>query len=344
MFGYTLMNQELRRHALAAGLEHDPASDIVVRAMSPMGFTPRPGKRNVLITMWESEDFPPRMRPYLDSADLVITPSRFAAQLLAPHIDAPLVRVPLGVDPAVFAPPARKRRAEAPFMWLMVGAMNARKGWDSLQDAWHRHFFEANSDDPRAMLYVKTTGRVDMAGLAAQVLGWDVAEEHDGVIYVGNVVVDMRALAAQDLVTLYHTAHAFAFPSGGEGWGLTLHEALATGLPAVATRWSGHLDFTDETTVRYVGWRPLASIATKPDGTEAQVMNSAWVDPDELAAAMVDIMRHYDDALAMGLRAARAVRTKFTWEAAGRTLARALARFAAGEALPDERAALTTTQ
>ena len=46
-----------------------------------------------------------------------------------------------------------------------------------------------------------------------------------------------------DMPRLYKAADAFVLPTRGEGWGLPLLEAMAMGLPAIATNFSGHLDF-----------------------------------------------------------------------------------------------------
>lgn len=35
----------------------------------------------------------------------------------------------------------------------------------------------------------------------------------------------------------------FILPSHGEGWGLPLIEAMASGLPTIATAWGGQMDF-----------------------------------------------------------------------------------------------------
>jgi glycosyltransferase involved in cell wall biosynthesis len=51
----------------------------------------------------------------------------------------------------------------------------------------------------------------------------------------------MSAMAA-----LYRRAHAFVLPTRGEGWCLPLLEAMVAGVPAVATAWSGLLEFATE--------------------------------------------------------------------------------------------------
>ncbi len=45
------------------------------------------------------------------------------------------------------------------------------------------------------------------------------------------------------LTQIYRAVDAFVLPSHGEGWGLTLMEAMAMALPTIGTRWSGNMAF-----------------------------------------------------------------------------------------------------
>jgi glycosyltransferase involved in cell wall biosynthesis len=49
-----------------------------------------------------------------------------------------------------------------------------------------------------------------------------------------------------DIPRLYAAVDCFVLPTRGEGWGLPIFEAMAMGLPVIATNWSGQVDFMNE--------------------------------------------------------------------------------------------------
>jgi glycosyltransferase involved in cell wall biosynthesis len=237
-----------------------------------------------------------------------------------PYYSGPIWRCPLGVDTQLYRPAERRWRRGEVFSWLHVGAPNARKGADVIEAAWARHFSQRQDME----LYLKSSrGDVEYQVLAAAMreVGWsEVAED---LWTHGNVTLDMRRLSGHDLAALYATADGFLFPTAGEGWGLTIHEALATALPTVCTRYGGHLEFTSADTVQYVdGTLCAAELATDVnDGSET--LEGALVQPDTLAAAMVAVMEHYPEHRQRARRAAQHVR-QLTWAHAGQRLVRIL--------------------
>ena len=56
------------------------------------------------------------------------------------------------------------------------------------------------------------------------------------------------SLSASDMPRLYAGADAYVLPTRGEGWGRPFMEALAMGLPTIASRWSAVLEFMDDAT------------------------------------------------------------------------------------------------
>lgn len=325
--GYTVANTRLRDALLATGVTFDVRAEVAVHVCTPMAFVPVPDRRNVLYTMWESPDFPERMRMRLGEADLVLVPSRFCADLFRPFCRSVAV-VPLGVDLDLYRPPAAPRewvKGES-FQWLAVGAPNARKGWDVILDVWN-HVFKGR---PECHLYIKIMGSSDAM---KEALGDGWTPHPKGVLVRGNAILDMRRLPAPLLARTYQMSHGFLYPTSGEGFGLTLLEAMATGLPAIVTRYSGVLDFTSADCVRYVDWTPEYAVAeVEGDGEHPDLtLNCAMAKPQEVVDQMMDVMGNYRAARRMGQRAARAARG-WSWPRAGQRLRSALDDFCSSRA------------
>ena len=133
---------------------------------------------------------------------------------------------PRGLDPATLR---ARIGATGRTLFLTVGGIEPRKGTRELVEA-------------MAML----RGRLVPAPLLAIVGGHSFQDYRP---YAASVLERARALgldAGKDIVILgtvpdaeltgwYHSADAFVFPSVKEGWGMALLEAMASGLPAIAT-------------------------------------------------------------------------------------------------------------
>ena len=65
------------------------------------------------------------------------------------------------------------------------------------------------------------------------------------------------------LPAIFAGAHAFVLPSRGEGWGRPHVEAMASGIPVIATNWSGPTAFLDDSVGWPVSFRGLVRV---PDG------------------------------------------------------------------------------
>src|SRR3990172_6304975 len=165
-YGYAVLCEAMRNAAETAGLIVDDGAALAVYVMPPLRFEREPGARAVLFTMWESDDFPPELRPCVDDADLIIVPCSWNVEVFRRHLNPPVLPSPLGIDPILFRPIHRQHRVGDPFAWLWVGAPNGRKGPDVVESAWIAGGFDRRAD---CELYLKTTGNFD-AEVAAEML------------------------------------------------------------------------------------------------------------------------------------------------------------------------------
>jgi glycosyltransferase involved in cell wall biosynthesis len=317
-FGFATHNEQARRALVEAGATVDANASIAVHVAPAHLFCPVPGKRNVLYTAWEMEEIPPGQVAKMRQADAVVVTASFLVSAVARHLPAtPVYYCPLGVDGDVFHAVRRRRPVGRPFRFLWVGAPNARKGWELALQA-----FRPFMGDRRFELYIKTTvtGRIERAS---------------------QVIFDSRRLSTPDLAALYHSAHCLVFPSFGEGFGLTMAEAMATGLPVIYTPWSAALDLAP-LLARCgfpVGYRMIdvqaqdsggivpAGAATTEPAIPARI---AQADVGDLAATMAGVWRDYPRALKIGRRASARIQSEFTWHRTGTTLVDIVRRVSAG--------------
>lgn len=230
----------------------------------------------VAFFFWEESLVPPSTIAALEAGfDAVLAPSRFVARAL---VDSGC-RLP--VRHVGYAPPLEgfaaladrpERRESRPFTFLHVSSAFPRKGVDVLLAAWARAF---TADDP-VRLVLKTfpnphnTVAADLAALQAS---------HRDLAPVVHIDMD---LPPEELHILYLGADAVVLPTRGEGFNVPAAEAMAAGIPLVASAVGGHLDFVGPDTAILVEGRhaPAASHLSEP--------GSLWFEPDAgaLAAAL----------------------------------------------------------
>jgi glycosyltransferase involved in cell wall biosynthesis len=233
------------------------------------------------------------MRPNLRHADRLIAVSRStAAQAVELGADPDRLRViRSGVDTQRFQPrdraAARARLGlspETPII-LFVGNLEPRKAVDRLLHA----FAQVRASLPGARLAVigtgESAGAEDQTALLHQ-LAHDLSLARS-VRFLGRVV-------ESDLLDWYAAANVFALPSSSEAQGIVALEAMACGLPVVASAVGGLLDTIEDGRTGYLV--PFGNVPVL-----AERLASVLSDPA---------------APAIGMAARRAVINDFSWERA----------------------------
>ena len=337
--GYSFHNRMMIKHTMPH-IINDSESNIVLQIVSGDKFEPVKGRINVLFTMWEFIDVPPSYQKALAKADYVIVPSSFCKEIFAPYCKNTPIVCWEGVDPNQYKFVKRERGSKFRFLW--VGAPNPRKGYQSILNV-----IQIADKYPNIEFYLKTTTKkISLVDTIKQTIKhWgqikDVKGGMEGLVRIikripspfntekiftygvhKNIFVDTRKLPLQDLIDLYGKASAFLFPSLGEGWGLTLTEAMATGLPCISTDKTGCADYFDKS-VGYVIKTDVGSLGALPnyglDDCRAYIP-----DTQNFFDQMMRVVTHYGEALKKGRQASYRMRTKFTWERSGLRLAQIL--------------------
>lgn len=169
-----------------------------------------------------------RLKEKLRHADFVVTISRFGkSQMMLNSDPADWERLevcPLGVDTARFTPVTRDRRAGASFTVLTVGQLAPAKGLPVLIKA--------------VSLLVRQRRRVTLKLIGDGLMRQLLEEEARELQVTANVHFEGFRNNAE-LAACYGEADAFVLASFAEGVPVVLMEAMAAGLPCVASRITG---------------------------------------------------------------------------------------------------------
>jgi glycosyltransferase involved in cell wall biosynthesis len=226
---------------------------------------------------WELPDPPQDWRNSEETIDEIWTPSRFSRDSLMRLLRKPVEVVPHYVP----TEPRRQRDRARPFTVLAMADTRsslARKNPAGAVQA----FAEAFGDDPAAQLLLKLTGPDDAVMAFKATLG--------SLARRSNVEILRGHLDDEGLSALYARADVLLSLHRAEGFGLPMLEALARGIPVVATAWSGNTDFTGSANSVAVPYRlvPVQDAAAIYNG-------SCWAEPD-MAAAAAGLRRLADNA------------------------------------------------
>lgn len=214
-----------------------------------------------------------RMKRELERADVILCPSRFVRDsMVANGLPAEKCFInPFGADVGIFQP---RQIIPATPRFICVGTICLRKGHQYL----FRAFAEVKKQLPAAEL-----------------------------ICVGNVKTDFRKewphwrgtfthiphLPHAELAKLLQTCTAFVFPSQEEGFARAIVEAMAVGLPIIASPESGATTLVD-------------------DGVEGFIVRGN--DPPAIAAAMLRVAQDPELCRRLGEAAHKKGAVKNTWQ------------------------------
>ena len=275
------------------------------------------GRRNVVYLAWEQREANPLWAPFFRDFDQVWALSAFAARGLAEALGREVRVIPCALDLARLPPDPQPAAArEQPFTLLFAFDANSsieRKNPEAVVAAFARAF--APGEPARLWLRIAHADRWPhrrrlerLAGLAAAT-GLDIR-------------FFCQPMSKSEALALLAEADGYVSLHRAEGFGMNLAAAMAMGKPAIATGYSGNLEFMD------------AGNSLLVDFTEVEVRHaegpfrggSLWAEPSVAHAAerMRWVYEHRAAAAVLGERARATVRAQLSPASIGALAAAAL--------------------
>jgi len=283
---------------------------------------------------WELEEFRPDFAAGFDYVDEVWVASAFSQRSIGRGAPVPVVHVPLGLPEPQVGRFGREHFGlpRGPFIFLYtfdVSSQVERKNPLGAIQAFRRAAFAPGE----ALLLLKfTNGHFDRAAVRR------LADAASGL----DVVMLEVALHRHEVGALMNVTDACLSLHRAEGFGMTIAEQMMLGKPAIATAYSGNLDFMTPDVSHLVSYATVP--ITRNHGP--YLPGYRWAEPDieDAARCMRDVVASPERARDLGARGAAHVRRVLAPARMSALVSQRLRAIQAGTAVVDATVASTAAE
>ncbi|HPJ95104.1 MAG TPA: glycosyltransferase [Deltaproteobacteria bacterium] len=290
-------------------------ADVHVRHQWPPDFNPPAEGHWVMIQPWEFGSIPQEwVRHMATIVDEIWVPSHYVRDCyISSGVPSERVFVvPNGVNIDLFNPdnPPYQLNTKKTFKFLFVGGTIPRKGIDILLDVYTKSF---SSRDDVCLVIKDMGGQTFYKGQTAK----DMITQLQADPGCPEIEYIEHTLDSEEIAGLYRACDCLVHPYRGEGFGLPIAEAMASGRPVIVTGHGAALDFCHESTSYLIPAKEMR-LKEKRIG-DLVTVDFPWLaepDKDGLAMLMKHVATNREEAAAKGIQSASFIRKNFTWDQA----------------------------
>jgi glycosyltransferase involved in cell wall biosynthesis len=275
--------------------------------------------RLVVLTVWEADKLPSQYVRLLSDVLEIWVPSRQNVELFNRHLNVPIFQLPHPVRrslPSVSIQKVDERLGLKPndFVFVSVISWQDRKHPLGVIEA----FLRAFGDERDVVLIIKTsfsftdehTARSEFTNLACRINCSSTADLHERIRIYGEYWPEEHLNGLMNRANCYVSLHR------GEGWCYPLFDAACSGVPVIATGYSGPTDYLESAYHHLVNYRLVPAETT---GGFDFSPDMQWADPDIAHAA--SLMRHVyanrRKTLDQALKGAELLKNRYSSEVVG---------------------------
>ncbi len=197
-------------------------------------------KKTFAITAWEPYGVPSGWKDFFGKyIDEIITFCDFQNENISTYIDKPTHTVPL----LMTLPPNSPKTISDKFRILSMSQWSYRKGFDILIQAFLSEFF----NDTEVELTIKTFGRngtlQEKEEIIKEIQQYKLNCARHGKLPKCQIKLWYGGIPSSQINTLYNNTDLYVSTTRGEGFGLTIAEALWKGKRVIVPDKGGYLDY-----------------------------------------------------------------------------------------------------
>ena len=227
--------------------------DVSFQVQLPSEWDPEAAKFNIGVTAGvETTRCSQSWVEAVNKMDLVIVPSKFTKETIenSGEVKTKILVIPEYIQPQIFEEKFEpiELKLKTSFNFLMFGLLTGTTPETDRKNTFYgiKWLCETFKEDPEVGVVIKTSlGRMSYMDRSntVKVLSRLIKEVRTGPY--PRFYLSHGMMTSEEVSSFYRSPQLNALVSftRGEGYGLPLLEAAASGLPVMATNWSGHKDF-----------------------------------------------------------------------------------------------------